>query len=188
METEQITFYLAFDVEAGGPGLEHPIVSVGCCYGTSPKNFTKKRWTFDFNETDFDPKCKSEFWDKNILLLQKFKEESHHNWHDINNFLEDLEKKYPLTNFKWVIVSDNPAYDLGKIDYYLHKFCARLPVRYSNHGDYRWVSDPSEQSRFFPNKSLITNYVNQHAQHTHFPDEDAEKMLFEQFFLDTFLI
>ena len=185
MAAQKQTFYVAFDVEAGGPSLNHPVVSVGCCYGTHPLNFTKKRWTFDFDETKFESKCKNEFWDKNVSLLQMFKLENKHTWSDVNEFLMDLEKKYPKSHHSWVIVSDNPAYDLEKIDYHLHMMCSRLPVRYSSDGSYRWVSDPSEQSRYFPDKTALKEYVNQHAKHTHLPDEDAEKMLYEQFYMDS---
>jgi hypothetical protein len=176
--------YIAWDIEGAGPALTDPVIAIGCCYGTS-EEYRKKRWCIKVAWDSIETKCREEFWSKNQQIfdnLQVDAKEPAQVWSEIAHFLNDLEKEFPQHQF--AIISDNPNYDLAKIDYWLHQYCGRLGTRYSQRGQYRLVCDPSEQRRFFPQKQQMKDLVRQRASHTHYPDDDAECMLLMQTILD----
>ncbi len=185
--TKKQTVYVAFDIEAGGPGFDHPIVSVGVCHGTSEK-YTKARWSFKVDVAQFEKRCYDEFWSKQGELLESLSKEAEaqeSKWESILAFIDGLEVMYPSETHKVVFVSDNPAYDISRIDYMLYTKFKRLPLRYTTDGKYRRISDPSEQMKFFKHRSQLNGFVREkNATHTHFPDDDAEVMFLQQVFLD----
>ena len=87
---------------------------------------------------------------------------------EIQNYLDGLETKYP--NMKIKIVSDNPCFDLGKVDWLLDHYTDRLGVRYSFNGAYRSVEDPTEQLKPIPESWIVPYKL---PPHTHDPVDDA---------------
>jgi hypothetical protein len=180
--------YLAWDIEAGGPLNKNPVIAVGCCYGTS-KSYKKIRWFIDFDLEQFDSRCYEEFWSKNLEILNDIKKNSidaKQAWREIASFLTIIESDYPADNYKIKIVSDNPSYDISKIDYCLEFYTGRKGLHYNDNGSYRGVSDPSEQDKYFLYKSILKDQIKLRAKHSHYPDDDAEVMFLSQVVLDNY--
>jgi hypothetical protein len=174
--------YVAFDIETGGAGFQHPVIAVGVCYG-NVYGYYKKRWCIEFNTNDFEKKCYEEFWTKHEDILDDIRKEavdSKSAWNEIGQFLDRLSDKYPNSNI--VILSDNPAFDLSRIDYELFTRLGRLGCRHI--GKYRRVMDPTEQRTFFPRKVEMKELVKKLAPHTHYPDDDAEGIFLQQIILN----
>lgn len=187
---EKENVYVAFDIEAGGSGYNHPVIAVGVCYGTA-NQYQKKRWVIQFDIKDFEERCYKEFWSYNMDLLDKLKKEAVDKkiaWREIREFIDNLEILFPADKYRVIFVSDNPAYDISRIDFMLFLFEQRLPLRYTKEGKYRRISDPSEQMKHFYDVNVIHNFVsNRGAKATHFPDDDAEVMMLQQLFLDCYI-
>jgi hypothetical protein len=173
--------YIAIGIETGGAGFQHPVIAVGICYGNS-KGYYKKRWCIDFDINDFEGICYNEFWSNHISILNDFKKEAVSAdiaWSDISKFFDNLETEFPHANF--VIVSDNPAFDIARVDYELFTRLGRLGCRHI--GKYRRVMNPNEQRLFFPGKVQMKELVKSLAPHTHYPDDDAEGLFLQQVIL-----
>lgn len=179
------TVYIAWDIEKGGPCFEHPIIAVGVCYGTKT-TYRKKRFCLTFDINNFEEKCLKEFWSKFPNILEKIKSEATpvvETWEAITDFLTLLEVAYPEDKYNIVMLSDNPAYDIGHIDYNLFHYTARWGLRYTDNGDYRFISNPCEQLVYHPNKENIKRAVRALSKHTHMPDDDAECIFMTQILL-----
>jgi hypothetical protein len=187
------TVYVAFDIEAGGSGYQHPVIAVGVCHGTVG-DYKRKRWCIRFNANTFEKRCVDEFWSKNQNILGIIEREAMDEdvaWKEIADFIDSLELLYPASTYRIKFVSDNPAYDIARIDYMLYVKRGRLPLRYTTEGKYRSISDPSEQVKGLPPAQravmdeLVTSAKNRASvSHTHLPDDDAEVMFLEQAIID----
>jgi len=185
--------YLSVDLESGGSHFDNDDVAVGFFVGEpcditddgEPREIERRRFVLPYKVSTFEERCKKEFWDKNPILLENLgpspyntKDEA---WKDIARYLDDLHERYYVT-----ILSDNPAFDIGRIDHNLYWYAGRLPMRYTPKGDYRPVSDPSEQLKMCPywfQKEFKRRFKHLHS---HFPEEDAEYIYTLQFYCDSY--
>jgi hypothetical protein len=98
-----------------------------------------------------------------------------HMWEQFRDYLDGLEDEYPDWNVR--IVSDNPSFDLGRLDHELYARFGRLPVRYAVKNPkgavYRWVCDPSEQLAFGDQYDEVKEIVSKICPHDH-SENDAE--------------
>lgn len=147
-----------------------------------------------------EPATWSEFWSKNkeilLTLLTEGKSVTD-GFQELSNFIKKLYSIEKLTTntkrpYKVTFLGDNPAYDFGRLDAALEKYCDELPIRYSNrrtltelrelakegfsflNDGYHGIKDPSERVKFFEKSKLLSAIVDQNTAHTHMPDDDAE--------------
>lgn len=176
--------YLAVDIEGGGSKLDDCILSIGFCYGNT-KKYKKIRWSISTNINEIETKCYNEFWSKHEDILNIIQQESRPAEivaKEIGEFLDSLEDIFSSV----VVVCDNPAYDLTRLDYFLHKYNAReYPIHYGKNNEYRLVCNPVQIRRFFPRKEELFAVIKMSgAKHTHLPDDDAESLYIQQIFLE----
>ena len=98
-----------------------------------------RRFTFEFSRKKFDEDCYRDFWSKHEDKLKVFEQEKVKTTiADFASYLDELDKKYD----DLVIISDNPQFDIGFINYYFNKYLNRKPMSYKNNGtDYRLIVD-----------------------------------------------
>jgi len=170
---------LAIDIEKLGDYQDAHIVAIGFCFGDVAGNvIERKAWYISMGEHDkIEERCKREFWDKNQGLLEHFLSKGRPAsivYGEIAEWLKELEEKYP----KIVILSDNPAYDLGGFDHLMQKYTGRLPLRYTTAHGYRWVADYSERAYALGIEKEITEAAKKRMGMTeedkHHPEKDAE--------------
>lgn len=140
------TVYLAIDIEKVDDYQSSPIVAFGACLGDINGTVLESHAWYPAlpQNAKFGERCKREFWDKQVGLYATFEDRAEPTAAAYNSFvawLNGLEAHYGNI----VVLSDNPAYDLGSLDHQLERYCGRLPVRYTSLGEYRCVSDWSEQ-------------------------------------------
>lgn len=173
------TVYLAIDVEKVDDGQGAAIVAFGACLGDAHgKVLQTASWYPAMpSYAKFGERCKAEFWDKHVGLYESFAARARpaaEVYAEFRCWLDALELQYP----KIVILSDNPAYDLGAIDNRLEKYCDRLPVRYTSTGVYRWVSDWSERSDalgcYGKVREIAAKLMGDRLKRAHNPEIDAE--------------
>lgn len=172
--------YLAIDIEKPGSSFHYPIIAFGTCFGDGTlSNLDCREWIpkFDPNKIQFEERCKREFWDKNQKVLDYFqmngKGKPEDVFNNFNNYLTKLECENDIT-----ILSDNPSFDISNMDYYLDKYCKRLPLHYSHKGDYRPVVDWTERASALccedDIRAIASNKFN--ASATHLPLDDAKNI------------
>ena len=160
------TFYLVFTVESSNFRLEDGITAIQCGYGLDPNTFKCQTWHFhSINDDD----------DDDPVLNAKL-------WHEINDFLSDLEIRYQ--GFSWLIVFSHLNGEMEQLDYHLSKICGRLPVRYSLQGHERRMVNVYDQMRFFPYLESLRNYVSQKTDKFNNGDEKVLRLLYQQYYLD----
>ena len=115
----------------------------------------------------FSKRCYNEFWKRQPPeILETLYEEVLPPTEAMNKFLS-VEERFPIGE----VMSDNPSYDLTRIDFALKKYNRReYGMHYTPDGKYRTVSDPSEIYHYLPPKIKATI---QQDEPTHFPDDDA---------------
>jgi hypothetical protein len=178
------------DIETSGPQKsKHAMIALGWCLGFEDGTIIDSGYLcFKMDDTQsFDKDTKSNFWDKNKELLDKFLLESKDTMSQISLFahkLDEWDTKYDLH-----IVSDNPVFDVAWIDYYFDKYLDRKPLSYklnmSNRENYRSIFDSDSYARgvlhMGYNKAKINDKIvmqkfgfNVDNQYTHRPDQDAK--------------
>lgn len=172
------TLFVAVDVEKKGPGFDFPVIQLGVAFGTNIQNIQKMSVCFDHKDVPFQEKCFNEFWKTRQELYNKILAEAKpptEQWKTFVEWFDGLEKKYP----KIELASDNPAYVLEAIDFHVWKECKRLPLRYSSTGEYRSVSDPTEQLAGMPPRiaDVIKKTVDETNPATHWAADDAANIL-----------
>jgi hypothetical protein len=181
-------FAIALDIEGTGARLSAPVVAIGVCVGNveTGEVISTSTWCLKMPLDDkIEAKCMVEFWQKNMEL-----------WHEIDRnaipanqafreFADYLDAVYEDYGDSLVILSDNPCYDLARLDLGLERFVQRLPVRYSPKGDYTCVCDPSEQMTALPKKIAqeIRENANKLCPATHWPSEDATNIFYQYHFV-----
>ena len=188
--------------------LTHAICSIGWCVGTLPSpdsdppsdaaffgRVLKKghvnievQWptvVMDgsqiLNYGDFEPRCWREFWADRPELQEFIKQNAVPAQEAMRQFsamLSELETEFPEDRFKIKVLSDNPSFDIGRLDTYLDRYVQRVPVRYSaTTNRYRPVDAPDDMLSVFPKdlvKHLMDKHINSVVQHDHNPANDAE--------------
>jgi len=181
------TTYVAIDIEKAGKKIDDAILAIGLCVGSQTGQVIEKRlWCLEFPEgKGIEEQCNQEFWMKYPELLKFIRENAKpivEVMTEFAKFIDDLESKYQ----KIVFVSDNPAFDIGAIDYYLHKYVGRCPMRYTKSAKYCCISDPSERLEMLVNKKAIYEEIDKIAKHSHKPDDDAEYIYHMQIAADKY--
>jgi len=168
--------FIAVDIEKDGDHLNDPILCFGTCLGTpSGQIVEKKIWYMPIA----DEKPRGEYWNRpeNLPLYHAFRKAGAGMTIEMAvvkfvAYFNNLEERYPMINLK--LVTDNPAYDIGSLDYLVHTVVGRLPLRYSSNGKYRSVIDVSQRMRALHLNDLLNTKVSKVAVHDHRPDNDAE--------------
>jgi hypothetical protein len=175
------TILLSIDIEKGGNSpTKHPILAIGVCVGAVgggalPRILEKKTWCLrPLPGQEMEERCVREFWSNKQDLLTKITEcsiDALDGLRDFSRWLDDLATRFAEREIK--LVSDNPAYDIGSIDFAL---CANgirtVGIRYLGNEKYRSVCDPSEMIDGQGSWDLVKSKIA--ANHDHWPENDAE--------------
>lgn len=176
----------SLDIETSGPiYTKHGILGIGWCAGRKDGTFDSGQINMFLPEgTDFEQKCWEEFWSKNISTLQKLKEGAVSPAEGIKNFisiLDGYEQDYDV-----MIVTDNPSFDVGFINYYLATYLGRNPLTYDSFGKYRPIFDTDCYTRgvlhmqydnkWTSDRDVIAHLnidISEFTSHSHTPQDDA---------------
>lgn len=198
----QITkYYLALDIEKAGDRFCDDILMIGCCLGdVNGKVIESKAFCGPIPKPEeFDQRCWTEFWLKNLDILERIREVAKQNGVDtkekmIDNFMDyyyELDNRFgPFTRAgpnRLILLTDNPTYDISAIDQALVSQTISsknglskgnqytFPLRYTKTGQYNRVEDPSERANGLPvkkSKEIMTK-VKEVSVHDHWAENDA---------------
>lgn len=133
----------AVDIETSGPSFSrNGIIAIGYCVGLLDGTvISKKRICMDLPENScFNERCWTTFWNFQQDILKELQQNTVTPELGIREFSNDLHIFEQLYNLK--IVSDNPVFDIGFINYYLDKYLNDKPMYYTRDGlTYRTVYD-----------------------------------------------
>lgn len=125
---------LAIDIETTGPSVyRNDMFAIGYVYLNSFSDvLLKKRISLNYNNERFDGKCLN-FWlrEKNYKIFEQITKETVPIRYAMEIFYNDFMafKK----NYNVIIVSDNPTFDIGFINYYLDKYIGKPPININPH-------------------------------------------------------
>jgi hypothetical protein len=199
MEAEQATEakkaplgVVAIDIEAAGANVAvHPLVSIGAVVGdgTGRPPLERKFWNLEVrwfrlsddgditDPGDFEPRCIREHWQKHPEAVAWHKEALATSQEEgINRFVEwfdGLEAKYE----KIKIVSDNPAFDIGRLNYAVGLHAGRIDLRMSSDKKtFRGLDDTTRMLSMVPEpvRDQVWEHANGLVPHDHHPTHDAE--------------
>jgi DNA polymerase III epsilon subunit-like protein len=177
---------LALDIETTGANLIHnAMIAIGFCLGDPLGNVIEKgRFCFAMEKHHvYEKRALTEFWDHHKDILEIITKEARPIESEIKRFadiLDGFDKKYDLR-----IITDNPQFDVGFINYYFAKYLNRNPISYKFGTIYRPIYDTDSYSRGVLKmgyKSMWTDdkFISEKfqlqvtAKPTHLPDDDAE--------------
>lgn len=175
--------FVAVDIETLGAWYCHPVVAVGFAIGDHKGNILEtKLFTISANWKpcsqggDMEDRCYNEFWSKHpdmMRVYQKDAVEPPIAWNMINEFINNLEKKYPDKKIKFL--TDNAAFDIARIDFNLEKYCKRLPMRLSTTGKYRALYGADDMLAMLPPRARkeADKVIDTIVIHDHNPVNDA---------------
>jgi len=195
----------AFDIETKGGACSDPTIQIGVSWGTSLDDIQKASFCFDHKECPFEARCLREFWSKYRPTYERIVRDAKDpgvQWVAFADFQRGLDDRYSEIE----IISDNPAFDIARIDNELNERGLRrrkqmmrhaddaddkreivrevsYGLRYTKEGKYRSVSDPSEQIKGLP-KSIrdeITAKVKAAVKEPHWAPDDATGILVQHF-------
>jgi hypothetical protein len=170
--------YLVVDIEKLGSGYEHALIAIGAMVGSLESGVLEAREWHLAPEPGQVPeqRCMDEHWSKFPEQLKALQSDAQPFQPTMLAFLawwDQAQERFPGIR----IVSDNPEYDLGQLNWYSKK--AQPERRFSMRnvqatGAYLWVEDPSEQltglDMFRPAQSM----ANMLSKITHLPGQDVE--------------
>lgn len=192
-------YLLTIDVEAGGDNFNHPLLSIGLCFGPEDASWPreklfKKRWDLTPVAGQMcDDVCLLEFWSKYINLFKEIKtngREPHIVAAELYFFLRALTKHYEIDNKRRItLVSDCQDLDLGRV----HELFYRIDpnnksLRYMGGDVYHSCIDPSDMLDMLGNdskeefKTWVTK-ISPDIQHNHSPENDAEFLYYKACFV-----
>lgn len=188
-KVEQKPLYVAVDIESAGSSYDHAVLQIGVAWSFDGEKFETKSFCSEeaFNLTGFETRCWEEFWTKNTKVLQRIQNEAIEDefmWLSFVEFWNAFDSKSKTVK----VVSDNPTFDLGRIDHALSKL-KRLPLRYTQDGKYRSVDDPSEKIKGLPKskREEIKAILEKTTPHTHWAPDDATHILKMNFLVDKYI-
>jgi hypothetical protein len=171
---------VAVDVEGTGAAFDAPIVAVGVCVGDleTKRVMECRTWCMKMPEgVAVEPRCQAEFWDKHPDLWGKIERDAVSQstaFRSLAVFLDRVYDEARTAGKDILILSDNPAYDLPRIDAGLHRHADRLPLRYRADGTYLFVADPTERAAGMERGAdECVAFANREAPPTHWPSDDA---------------
>lgn len=170
------TLYFAVDIEKIGYHHDSAINAFGTCLGTSDGEVIETNLWCPAVEPwqKFDVRCKETFWNNNLELLELFKlheKDARILYKEFEKYFDKIEERFPKAKIQ--IVSDNPSFDLGTLDYHLNYYTGRYPLRYTSDGKYRSVQDPDERAKALCIKDTLQTKIDQLVKHDHNPKNDA---------------
>lgn len=158
----------------------HPLVAIGVHLRLIDGTTSKRIFRFAFDIKDFEPRCIEEFWSKNMDKLEKLKSLPLSTIADFAAYIDELDTLYP----NLIILSDNPAYDIGFINYLYDRDLNRKPLQYRANGKYRiivdqnsylWATMPESGDPWIWDADVIKKFdLKITSVHDHMPDNDAE--------------
>lgn len=174
--------FVSLDIEGVGAAFDAPIAAIGCYVATQDESGewhkqAKRCWCIRLDESAIEPQCKTEFWDKQDGLWKRIQAEADVEANVAKSFIafwNNLEHAYPESTHKLTILSDNPSYDIGCLDYFVWKNAKRLPLRYTSSHQYRAINDPSEQAKSTNDDEGCWERAKAKCPHNHWPADDAE--------------
>ena len=175
---------LCIDIETGGcQPSKHPLIAIGTCLRHPDGKKEKKIWVFQFDEKDFEERCVVEFWSKNRDKLEKLGSFPKSGISDFAAYIDSIDEQYP----DLILMSDNPQYDIGFINYHYDVYLDRKPLSYKKTGQYRvivdqnsylWAMLPEEDDPWVWDSKVLEKYkFKVDSVHSHLPHEDAEHIL-----------
>lgn len=167
--------YLALDIEKKGTTLAYPLIQIGAVWGTNKSDLQKRSFCFDYKDAAFEPRCYEEFWCKHKDIYERICAEAIEpklQWKKFGQFLDDLEASGATIE----LLTDNPAFDIATIDYYLHTELGRRGLQYNRDMSRRKIHDSSMRDKGIPKYYMkaVTARAHQLAKHSHWAVDDAE--------------
>jgi len=184
-----MSIIFAIDIEARGQGPKsHGIISIGVCVGNGKKEEVLEKVRFDLEPLPFqgfEERCWERFWSSRSDLLETLTKDAQSAKPQILAFRMFLDKWHKKTEDSLYILSDNPGFDFGMINYYLDYFgCATL--NYDHKGVYlnnhdadsygRGVKKQKFDDQWFSNATACKDLgidLDPNT-HDHMPENDAE--------------
>jgi hypothetical protein len=175
----------AFDIETRGKSAaRNGIVSCGICVGTPDvKVLVKKRWNVGkAHGQGFETRCMDEFWNKNPGLLDELSKDQMSPVEFaalFRNTLDAFDGKFAQV----YLVSDNPTFDAGFINYYLdHALLDSMQYK-ADGRTYRSVHDSDSYARGYMKYGFDRPWVSDKDLGVplpdipaHYPENDAERI------------
>lgn len=185
----------AIDIESRGQGpASHGIMSIGVCIGSGLEERVFEKQRFDMLPMQgqmMEPRCYDEFWSKNKPQFDALTKNASDAMMQIRKFRE-LVNRWDSVCPSLYIVADNPAFDIGMINYYLDR--ASLPTltyKITDQGklEYRNVHDADSYGRALLHQGINDQWMSNAALlkvvgplaagvdetlHNHMPENDAE--------------
>jgi hypothetical protein len=174
--------FLCIDIETSGPYVtQNEIIAIGTCYINSENEsiIEIKRFTFDYSDEKFNEQTYAEFWQHHQDKLAVFKNDKKSTINHFADYVDTLQ-----TNEKdLIIISDNPQFDIGFINYYYETILKRKPLCYTKNGKYQlivdqntylWAMLPEQKSPWVLDATINKKYNLQVIyQSDHYPENDA---------------
>jgi len=188
--------YITVDVETLGSSLDDDIIAIGFLKGDNESEESSRLFLLPFDETKVEERCKREMELKCPGFPNQFKGSEYKTqaeaWADIRDYIDCFPTDATF-------VSDNPAFDIARIDYNLKKYTDRPPMRWAvkyieiSDGTliceavrYRFICDPSERMEMCPwwfqySFNRAYGYL-----HDHNPVNDARFIYLQQIYTDRY--
>lgn len=174
--------YLSIDLEAVNNvdivGIGMAVVSVD-----DKCNFSvlfKQEWWINPKNYKIDERCKRDFWDKNPKVWEHMMTHGKDEEEQIINFVTTYDTiPHVLHQMQGIdinsinLVSDNPEFDFGRLSPLIKKYCNREPLRYTEDGKYRRITDYGDAAWILGITDEIKEKANKISIHDHFPSNDA---------------
>jgi len=179
---------ISLDIEARGQGPKrHGIMAIGVCVGSANEEKVLEKTRYDIKalpDQTMEKRCWDQFWSKHQDIFDTITADAQDAKTQIVAFRALLDKWHKNSDSVY-IVSDNPGFDFGMINYYLDYFA--LPtLNYGHDGNYinthdadsygRGVMKQGFGSQWFSNSSACKHFNLQlnPDDHNHMPENDAE--------------
>jgi len=179
---------ISLDIEARGQGPKrHGIMAIGVCVGSMAEEKVLEKVRYDIKplpNQSLEKRCWDTFWCKHKDNFNLFTANAKEAKGQITAFRALLDKWHKQSDTVY-IVSDNPGFDFGMINYYLDYFS--LPtLNYAHNGNYtnthdadsygRGVMKQGFESQWFSNSQACAHFKLDldPEDHDHMPENDAE--------------
>jgi hypothetical protein len=188
---EKVLF--ALDIEGSGASFsQNGIVAIGWCVGKMDgKILEKKRVSVALQKRGFEPRCKTQYWDNpaQAAQLEVFKKEALEPVEAMKQFIASVDRFED--SYDVIILTDNAAYDVAWLNYYLDLYLGRNPLSYKkDQMTYRPIAEPkgfamSRKMKFNSNENWsfdMEKYKDGLTKlkimslHDHWPENDAENI------------
>lgn len=179
--------YVAVDIETKGVSLDHETIQIGWAWGTKLDDIQCSHVCIKSTKP-FEQRCLDEFWnanDENKATLKRIEKEA------VDAYSAWVLFAQTLDSFKRMsddvrILSDNPSFDIARIDYDLFtrvgedgKRLCEFGMRRACNDEYYKIGDPSAMIKGLPKatRTEITSRLTKEFPHTHWAPNDAAHIL-----------